>query len=341
MKLTIDLPPDLADAATAIAVRDRRSLPNLVEYALARLIDGDAARTSGATVGEALAGWLSASERGERRRNTQKNYAKALIAAAPIVTSGTYLAAVDRATARKVVEHLHTGRRVSTANLYLAAINTTFSYAVREGLVGSNPFARLRIRDETTQADRRTGFDDEHLAAIFATDAWRRAKGMRRLSLLIQLYTGARSAEVAGLAPGDIGYVDGIPAFRFRSNERRALKNKSSERIVPVHPVLIRAGVMDLDLCTYDLRASKWTNRAIRSVIPDRTITQHSARHTFATRAINDWSIPLPALNAIGGWTGSRESADISIRVYGGKPSLEQLETEIAKVRYPVLDELV
>lgn len=341
MKLTIDLPSDLVDAAANLAARERRSLPNLVEYALARLLDGDAARTTGATVGEALTGWLSASERGERRRNTQKNYAKALIAAAPLVTSDTYLSAVDRATARKVVDHLQDGRRVSTANLYLAAINTTFSYAVREGLVGSNPFARLRIRDETTQSDRRCGFDDGHLAAIFGTDAWRHATGMRRLSLLIQLYTGARSGEVAGLTPGDIGEIDGIPTIRFAPNDRRALKNKGSERVIPVHPDLIRAGVMDLDLSAYDHRASKWTNRTIRSVVPDRTITQHSARHTFATRAINNWLIPLPALNAIGGWTGSRESADISIRVYGGKPTLEQLATEIAKVRYPVLDGLI
>lgn len=340
MRLTIDLPPDLAASATAAARRERRSLPNLIEYALARYIEPDAPPAGGATVAEALDAWLTAPERGERRRNTRRNYDKALAAAMPVLGAQTPIAAVDRATARRTVEHLRVGRRASTANLYVAALNTVWSYAVREGLAGANPFAGLRIKDETGQDERRVKLEDAHLRAVFGSATWRASSGLRRLSLLIQLYTGARSGEVTGLEPGDIGEQDGVPVFRFRDNSRRKLKNRASARVVPVPDALLRLGVMDLDLSSYDHRAAKWTNRLIRSVVKDRRVSQHSARHRFSWSSQNEWDIPLPALNAIGGWTGSREASDISIRVYGGKPTLEQLAKEMAKVRFPVLDAL-
>lgn len=341
MRLTIDLPADLAASATAAARRERRSLPNLIEYALARYVEPDAPPAGGATVAEALEAWLTAPEKGERRRSTRRNYDKALAAATPVLEAETRIAAVDRVTARRTVDHLRTGRRVSTANLYVAALNTVWSYAVREGLTGTNPFAGLRIKDETAQDERRVRLDDDHLTAIFESATWRTSCGLRRLSLLIQLYTGARSGEVTGLEPGDIGELDGVPVIRFRDNSRRKLKNRSSARVVPVPDALLRLGIMDLDLLSHDRRASKWTNRLIRSVVHDRRVSQHSARHRFSWSSQNEWDIPLPALNAIGGWTGSREASDISIRVYGGKPTLEQLAKEIGKVRFRVLDALV
>lgn len=61
----------------------------------------------------------------------------------------------------------------------------------------------------------------------------------------IGVLTGARRAEIGGLAPDDIGDEDGTPYFWLRPNALRGLKALASERIIPVHPQLIELGLID------------------------------------------------------------------------------------------------
>tara|TARA_E500000318_G_scaffold111566_2_gene130609 strand:- start:6184 stop:7128 length:945 start_codon:yes stop_codon:yes gene_type:complete len=299
-------------------------------------VQGSANRLSGATIGETLKGFLSAPERGERAANTIANYRKALNAAG--LSEGTALASVDRAKAREIVTALQADRKASSANLYITNLSTLFAFAIREQMTaGPNPFDGLRIHDDTDPGERRLPFTDGDLEKIFGTAEWRQATGLRRFSLLIQLFTGARSGEVNGLEPDDIGEFNGIPVIRFRDNGRRKLKNKVSQRTVPIPQQLVDMGVMDLDLSFHDKGVSRWTNRLIRSVIGDQKKTQHSARHTFADRARNEWGLDIAATNAIGGWTGGALSAEISQRVYGGKPSIRQLQELTSKVQFKVI----
>lgn len=62
---------------------------------------------------------------------------------------------------------------------------------------------------------------------------------------LIGALSGARRAEIGGLAPDDIGDEDGTPFFWFRPNALRGVKALASERQIPIHPQLIELGLID------------------------------------------------------------------------------------------------
>lgn len=59
---------------------------------------------------------------------------------------------------------------------------------------------------------------------------------------LLLLYTGARSSEIAGLAPEDVVVDHEVPHILIRPNHLRHLKNKHSKRMVPVHRCLLEMG---------------------------------------------------------------------------------------------------
>ena len=61
---------------------------------------------------------------------------------------------------------------------------------------------------------------------------------------LIGAFTGARREEIAGLAREDIITEAGIPAFHFCATKLRRLKNRPSQRKVPIHPHLLEVGFM-------------------------------------------------------------------------------------------------
>ena len=64
---------------------------------------------------------------------------------------------------------------------------------------------------------------------------------------LICLYSGARINEIAQLGITDLQVIDNIPCFNLTTEGERvkSLKNARSERIIPVHHVLIQLGLME------------------------------------------------------------------------------------------------
>jgi integrase len=65
---------------------------------------------------------------------------------------------------------------------------------------------------------------------------------------LIALFTGARRQEIAQLVVDDFTVVNGIHAMSITDlgdDERRSVKSQASRRSIPVHPELIRMGLID------------------------------------------------------------------------------------------------
>jgi len=58
-------------------------------------------------------------------------------------------------------------------------------------------------------------------------------------------YSGARVNEIAQLTAGNFFQVEGRWFYRITTMGKKALKNASSERRVPLHPALIAEGVLD------------------------------------------------------------------------------------------------
>jgi hypothetical protein len=58
-------------------------------------------------------------------------------------------------------------------------------------------------------------------------------------------YTGARHSDIAGLLATDIGQDADIHFLHIRENRLRGLKNRSSQRRIPLHPHLIELGFLE------------------------------------------------------------------------------------------------
>lgn len=154
------------------------------------------------------------------------------------------------------------GRGISPSNLRtkLSRLKTLANYAYSNDLLSTKIVDGIRVVQPKTKP--RLPFDDSTLDKLFSgpvhREGERPVQGRGHASYwlpLIAVFTGARQEEIAGLLIEDLvqlTYKDASgadcqwPFFRFISHEdrKRRLKNAGSERDVPVHPELIRLGLL-------------------------------------------------------------------------------------------------
>jgi integrase len=144
-----------------------------------------------------------------------------------------------------------------TVNKQLGAVQAIAGWGYHTGLVPDDaqwldPFKDMRLEEEQST---RAPFDTQDLQTIFNDPLFTKhelpegAGGEAGVWLpLLALFAGARQAEVAGLRVFDIS-VDAstrVPLIRIVADRKagRSLKNKSSERVVPVHPQLVKLGFL-------------------------------------------------------------------------------------------------
>ncbi|MGH1570909.1 site-specific integrase [Methylobacterium sp. P31] len=125
----------------------------------------------------------------------------------------------------------------------LAPVKAIFETAVRNLRLPTNPVRGILVshKDEGDAGDP-DYTDDEARVILRAANAQR--DPLLRWAPWICAYTGARISEVCQLRVEDIGVEDGIPFIRF-TKAAGSLKNRSSERIIPLHPALVKAGLPD------------------------------------------------------------------------------------------------
>lgn len=99
-------------------------------------------------------------------------------------------------------------------------------------LTGPNPFGSLGL--STGSAFDRLPLHSTHIKAIDDYMAGARLKSSTRHILVALKWTGARPAEIAGLAPADVILQHAVPHIWIRPNVIRPLKTKASERRVPL-----------------------------------------------------------------------------------------------------------
>ncbi|MGN6478774.1 DUF6538 domain-containing protein [Luteibacter sp.] len=88
-------------------------------------------------------------------------------------------------------------------------------------------------------------FNDAQLKLLFAPQNIKRLSSEARLGTWMGLYMGARVSEVGQLALVDFFNVDGIPCLRITNEgDGQSTKNDFSNRVIPVHPELIRLGLL-------------------------------------------------------------------------------------------------
>jgi integrase len=221
--------------------------------------------------------------------------------------------------------------RASVINKYLNRLEILFKFAENEGLISHSPAKGLRVIQSESQ---RTLFSDNQLAGLFNHNY--RLEGNNWIPLLC-LFQGMRPNEAAQMDVWDIYELDGHWCFDVSEFTRypdrphvrgdKKVKNKSSRRIVPIHPRLIRLGFIEHAeqrrrggfQKVFDV--AKWGNNywdSIRQqmgcmliaagIKTDRTVF-YSFRHTFNNSMVN-LSIDHLRRKRLGGWSLPKDPSD-------------------------------
>ncbi len=137
------------------------------------------------------------------------------------------------------------GRSASNINgSYLACIHALLAHGVRNGLVSQNVAATVNVKQKRSAGTRMLPYEDAEVAALLALAAKQRLPARRWIPLLAAC-TGARAGELAQLWAERVREIDGVLAMELRpAEDGGTFKNAGSERVVPLHPVLIDAGFL-------------------------------------------------------------------------------------------------
>lgn len=147
------------------------------------------------------------------------------------------------------------GKAVSTTTVgrYFTTLRAAFGRAIRENEFGiENVFAQVEIPDQGKDATERDTFTPDQYRHLYtALDQWAAAKGLDQLRCILTLVaeTGARLAEVVGLAAADLDLAAPVPYMRIQEHPWRSLKTPGSARSVPLSPRAVVAAKVALGLC--------------------------------------------------------------------------------------------
>lgn len=149
----------------------------------------------------------------------------------------------------------------TTINRHLTQLGELIAYAASRGVQPPAPISltSLRARKKTRDRDDRDAFTPDDLSSIFRHPVWTGCEGERRRRAtgdcvihdglywapLLAHYGLMRREEVCGLMQDDVVLNADVPYFDLRPNKYRSLKNPQSKRKVPIHPELLRLGLVD------------------------------------------------------------------------------------------------
>ena len=141
-----------------------------------------------------------------------------------------------------------------TAGNVVSHVAQLFSFLERTGKTrGPNPGKGLIVLSAKEKSQRRAAgfqweaFDLPALKRIFDPENFQRIRAEHtRWAAVVGLYTGARVSEIAQLYLSDFVEEDGIPCLRISTDsDGQSLKTEASRRLVPLHPDLIRLGLLE------------------------------------------------------------------------------------------------
>ena len=202
------------------------------------------------------------------------------------------------------------GNKTATIRRRINSLSAIMNYAYSElDLDKRNPFTRLFIQNEGADVFKRGTFANDQLK-------WGYDKALSSgstVKLLMPLLgeTGCRLAEIVGLRLEDIDLDNEL--LHIRPNSARRLKNKTSERVLPLvgyaklaidqvqiqaddewlFPQYIKSGHC------YATHASNAVNKWLKKDFGG--LTAHSLRHTFRDR-LRAVECPMDMIDQIGGW---------------------------------------
>ncbi|UCE53471.1 MAG: site-specific integrase [Desulfobacterales bacterium] len=131
---------------------------------------------------------------------------------------------------------------VSAVRRYLINTSQLFDYAVSHKHMTANPAKGLLPPKSKRPQDERAAFDKDDLNKIFQSEQYQEDSFEHSYQFWLSplgAYTGARIEELCQLHVDDLKQEEGIWYFDINDDGEKKLKNKASNRVVPLHPVLV------------------------------------------------------------------------------------------------------
>lgn len=248
-------------------------------------------------------------------------------------------------------ELLAQGLSATTAGHRVGILKTLFNVGIEHELLDSNP--AIQVRTAKREGKARIAFSADDLQRIFNSEIYTAdylpQVGGREAAYwlpLLALFTGARVEELAQLLVNDVRYLAELGHYISISDEAEHahLKNASSRRRVPVHPILVACGFIDYVQTIKPRRFlfpylkpnprgklggyfsnffSIYLRQRVR--ITDKRKVFHSFRHTFKD-ACRKVGIEEAVHDALTGHTGNSVSRQYGNEQYPLEPLFAAIE---------------
>ena len=248
---------------------------------------------------------------------------------------------------------------LTTARNRFVWVKSLLVYAYRElELIPKQPWEGMEIQVSKTQTRR--PWKDQELQQLFSQPlftTYDTPKGKKSGSdaaywvPLMALYSGARIGELSQLRTCDISLMDGIPILTITdAGEGQRVKSSASVRSIPIHPELLRLGLLEyvqairnaghdklwpilrVDPERPGLTLSNWFGEYRRSIgLTERYPDFHSFRHLARTRMARS-KISEKVMDSI---TGHETQGSIGKTVYQNVNMTDRIEA-IQAIVHPI-----
>jgi integrase len=244
----------------------------------------------------------------------------------------------------QVVESDSTYKTITatTVNNRLRKLSAFLNWCKANGYVKENPLSGLKVMTGSAK-DARLSFEHTDLCKLLDPSNLRteaRKHPWRYWLPLLGRFTGARLEELCQLHIDDITEVQGILCIQIDDNrDDQNLKNSSSRRVIPIHPELIKLGLLDyveIVKATGAARLftelqptrgklghapSKWFGRYKTKLgITDPKKTFHSFRHTFIDE-LRDAGVQDSLIKRMVG----HEDSSVTFGIYGSRTPVKAM----------------
>ncbi|MFE1597525.1 hypothetical protein [Methylobacterium sp. ID0610] len=230
-------------------------------------------------------------------------------------------------------------------------LGACFAWAASCDLIEQNPTAGVKPKVRPLEISPRSPFSDDDLKKIFCPDYYPKCHEEERFWIpLLGLFTGARLNEIGQLLVKDVVFSP-VPALMITDLAddpavSKRLKNLSSRRTIPIHPILISLGFEDYvksKTSSYlfprlphsgryepTKAFSQWFGRYLGKIgVKGRGKVFHSFRHTFKD-ACRRAMLDEETHDAL---TGHRYRASVG-RSYGNGIPLAVLSGAVARITF-------
>ncbi|QXH45372.1 site-specific integrase [Pseudomonas xanthosomatis] len=253
---------------------------------------------------------------------------------------------------KQVVESSSTYKTITavTVNNRLRKLTAFMNWCKANGYVADNPLAGMKVMTGSAK-EARLSFDRHDLATLLDHETLRneaRKHPWRYWLPLLGRTTGARLEELCQLRVDNLIEQHGIHCIRIDDNhEDQNLKNASSRRILPIHPVLLDLGFLqhvesvkstgavrlfpELEAVRGKLghAPSKWFGRYKTKLgITDTRKTFHSFRHTLIDD-LRDAGVQDSLIKRMVG----HEDSSVTFGIYGSRTPIRAMQEALAHIK--------